>query len=351
MESTSRVMVYRSELRAIAAEANKHPDQETGGDLYGLWTHGQRPVVFLATGPGPGASGRHSDFQQDHHYIMDCERILYNSFGIQYLGDWHSHHWIGMSTPSKGDVTRAHRVLSRSNRQRIVEIIVNHMESRDHFPLKKKKKPKGKPRAELLSSYLYFGMRAPAKIDITLLDRASPIRQCVEDDTALKHLNLNQDWTTFPFNGIVTDFQSSGPHVKADSAPGFLQRKMNELWGMIKLGQNEGVDESGTVSAVAKSRIEAATGKYYSDDALAVDHDDKEFFFLSVPSLGAVIFVIDPKGDVTSPPTQEFNVNTVALSPFLGSPEVNDITDQLDLESFISEARPIEAIVDYLKKL
>lgn len=49
------VFIFQSELHKIAHRCASHPDRETGGSLFGYFTHSGMPVVFLATGPGPQA--------------------------------------------------------------------------------------------------------------------------------------------------------------------------------------------------------------------------------------------------------------------------------------------------------
>lgn len=119
--------IFESELRAMCFQASQFPDSETGGDLYGTWTYGDRPIIFLATGPGPRASANATKFFQDNEYIMKNEEILFKNFGIQYLGDWHSHHMLGLQQPSNGDQRRINNLMIKSKRKNMLEIIITHV--------------------------------------------------------------------------------------------------------------------------------------------------------------------------------------------------------------------------------
>lgn len=116
--------IYESEARAISAEAESHPDRETGGDLYGTFTHADMPIIWLASGPGPGAQRAYAEFQQDAGFTTEWQRRLHNDFGVQYIGGWHSHHTMDLNRPSPGDIRVAREYALRHGRTLNVEIIV-----------------------------------------------------------------------------------------------------------------------------------------------------------------------------------------------------------------------------------
>ncbi|HKV56919.1 MAG TPA: hypothetical protein VJO32_01510 [Ktedonobacteraceae bacterium] len=121
-----RVQIYESEYKAIVAEARRLPKIETGGDLYGTFTHGSNPIIWLASGPGPKAHHENAHFEQDTSFTTYWEGRLTREFGLQYIGSWHSHHFIGLQEPSGGDVGAAEVYAQQHNRQTTLEIIVNH---------------------------------------------------------------------------------------------------------------------------------------------------------------------------------------------------------------------------------
>lgn len=124
--SEATVYIFESEYQAMIAEAQRIPESETGGDLYGTFTHGSMPVVWLASGPGPKASGNKVHFQQDPDFTTYWEAKLMEKFAVQYIGSWHSHNFLGIIHPSGGDVSTVHYYAKRHERQTSIDIIVTH---------------------------------------------------------------------------------------------------------------------------------------------------------------------------------------------------------------------------------
>lgn len=122
------VTIFTGCLRYIAGDAYGWRDVETGGGLYGLWTHAFRPVIMLATPSGPGASNDRAHFSIDPEYVTWVNHYLQKHFGIQYIGNWHDHHELGMDHPSSGDVDQIHGVASRHNIPRMVQIVITREE-------------------------------------------------------------------------------------------------------------------------------------------------------------------------------------------------------------------------------
>ena len=223
--------IFESEARAIAQEASKYPNLETGGDLYGLWTHGDRPVVFLATGPGLNFRATPTEFQQDHEYMMECEKKLYEDFGIQYLGDWHSHHNLNLSQPSTGDVSRIHRYAEKSGRERMAEIIVTHTQGQTQYNNTEK--------LEQINPYLYPNAQICQPMFAKLLylkEAESPIRRLLTYQKA-QILNLESNWRAFPTHCIVAPDteQKAIKHLNTESQiPDGLEKKLSQKLGKIK---------------------------------------------------------------------------------------------------------------------
>lgn len=98
-----RVVVYQSELEILSASVMERPDIETGGELFGFWTSQGDPVVLYAIGPGPKANHQVSFFQQDVAYLTEIGHELVGQYGLQHIGEWHSHHRLGLPHPSGHD--------------------------------------------------------------------------------------------------------------------------------------------------------------------------------------------------------------------------------------------------------
>lgn len=125
---TRTLVIWESELRAIAAEAAAWT-VETGGDLFGRWQ--ANPTVFLATKVGPNAQRDNAHFRLDVEYLRQLSEPLAADWALRYFGDWHSHHRLGLSEPSSGDRRRIRQLGKRNNFPGMVEIIVTTEGSRE----------------------------------------------------------------------------------------------------------------------------------------------------------------------------------------------------------------------------
>ncbi|MFT6161668.1 MAG: hypothetical protein ACJAZO_003016 [Myxococcota bacterium] len=120
-------------MAVLVDEMHRHRNVETGGDLFGLWSHGDVPTIFLASRPGERATRRRLSFQQDVQSHRATEQAVWQKFGVQCVGMWHSHHSIGLEVLSRGDLGRTMRYARRSNRARFVDLLGFH---RDHWHLR-----------------------------------------------------------------------------------------------------------------------------------------------------------------------------------------------------------------------
>lgn len=120
------VAVYESELRAIGLESSSW-ETETGGDLFGVW--GDIPIIYLATRSGPNSIRDQAHFRLDVEYLIKLSVRLEQEWGLRYFGDWHSHHRLGLESPSRGDRDRIQRVATKNAFQEMVEFIVTFAQS------------------------------------------------------------------------------------------------------------------------------------------------------------------------------------------------------------------------------
>ena len=70
------VVAWESELRFMAGLAARGGNIETGGEVYGLETHAGRPVIILATTPGPNAIHEVARFRQDIDFFKKINEFL-----------------------------------------------------------------------------------------------------------------------------------------------------------------------------------------------------------------------------------------------------------------------------------
>lgn len=99
-----RIVIYQSEFEYLAKCILDRNDIETGGQLFGHWTSGGTPVILYAIGPGPNANHQPTFFNQDVEYLVKVGHLLKRRFGLHHIGEWHSHHQLGLDHPSRYDV-------------------------------------------------------------------------------------------------------------------------------------------------------------------------------------------------------------------------------------------------------
>lgn len=97
------VLTNQEEMDMLSRYILDYKDIETGGQLFGYWTFDGKPVVLYVLGPGPKAGHYSSFFMQDIDYLRKCARILKNNYGLDHVGEWHSHHQLGLDHPSGHD--------------------------------------------------------------------------------------------------------------------------------------------------------------------------------------------------------------------------------------------------------
>ena len=99
-----QAIIYKSELDFISKCILDYPNIETGGQLFGFWTSTGTPIVAYAIGPGKNAQHRYTSFIQDQDYPDIIGKRLYKKYRLQHIGEWHSHHQLGLAEPSGGDI-------------------------------------------------------------------------------------------------------------------------------------------------------------------------------------------------------------------------------------------------------
>jgi hypothetical protein len=120
-----QAQIYRGELEFIGDCVSRYPDIETGGDFFGFWSKTGEPVIQYVLGPGEQTSRSGASFFQDIPYLRQCGAALHESFGLEHIGAWHSHHRLQLYTPSGGDVNTMHNALSGESLTRFLIGICN----------------------------------------------------------------------------------------------------------------------------------------------------------------------------------------------------------------------------------
>lgn len=120
---TSKVLIYESELNFISKSILDYPNIETGGDLFGFWTYSGFPVIQYVIGPGERAKRRVDFFNQDEEYLKSVGKELRDNFGLQHIGEWHSHHKLGLDKPSRHDANTVIKALDTYQLDRFLLVI------------------------------------------------------------------------------------------------------------------------------------------------------------------------------------------------------------------------------------
>lgn len=98
-----RVFMYEEDIRKMHNLVLRYPDFETGGDLFGLWTSEGEPMLHVVLGPGKHCLRTDVSFNQDVPYLQRNGELLTEHFMLCHIGEWHSHHKLSLSEPSRGD--------------------------------------------------------------------------------------------------------------------------------------------------------------------------------------------------------------------------------------------------------
>ena len=163
-----RAYAFDDVMRQIAHYTALYPGLETGGNLFGYWTNHGAPVVHLATGPGPNARHEATAFFQDERFLLECGDSLFRRFALQHVGEWHSHHRIGLREPSGGDVATVHSGMRQHRLDRFLLVIANI-----------------EARAEVSAGFFGFqGLNAqPTPLEAITLDGRSPLISALPPST------------------------------------------------------------------------------------------------------------------------------------------------------------------------
>ena len=119
-------IIYRSELDYLSRCILDYPNIETGGQLFGFWTSQGAPVVLYVIGPGTHANHQPTFFNQDSNYLMTVGNALLERYGLCHIGEWHSHHQLGLARPSGHDATTMFHGLQAIPQRRLLLCIGNY---------------------------------------------------------------------------------------------------------------------------------------------------------------------------------------------------------------------------------
>ena len=127
------VMIYEQDYKELCAWVLKKPNIETGGDLFGLWADKHTAVIQLVLGPGKQCTRTTASFYQDINYLRRVGSYLTQNEGVCHIGEWHSHHQLGLARPSGGDENTVWNNMPTYNLKRFVIFIANIHSSKQNY--------------------------------------------------------------------------------------------------------------------------------------------------------------------------------------------------------------------------
>jgi transcriptional regulator with XRE-family HTH domain len=221
------LVTWESELRAIAAEASAW-SIETGGDLFGRWH--DIPTIFLATKAGPNAQRNNAHFRLDVEYLRQLSETLASDWGLRYFGDWHSHHRLGLSSPSGGDRKRILSIAGRNQFPGMAEIIVTLEDTRNEPTIR-------------IHPWLYdlsSENSGPFLLRVKVLPGLSPIRQALLARRVLPEQELFA-WEKMSLHRIRIGSDTTPPTLEQTSEVDTTTRE-KALSQLVEALQNESGD-------------------------------------------------------------------------------------------------------------
>ena len=119
------VVIYESDYKQLCTWVLKKTDIETGGDLFGLWADKHTAVIQFVVGPGQNCRRSSVSFYQDINYLEKTGEHMTIREGVCHIGEWHSHHQLGLARPSGGDENTVWNNMPTYNLKRFVIFIAN----------------------------------------------------------------------------------------------------------------------------------------------------------------------------------------------------------------------------------
>ena len=212
-----KVHMFEEDVKRMRELVWLHPAKETGGNLFGLWTDDQEPVLHIVLGPAKGCTRTEVSFYQSIPYLERVGKILTERYQLCHIGEWHSHHRLRLSEPSSGDSSTVNRNYPRGTCGFLL-IIANI-------------KPDG---TVTLSPYLYKeGQRNYEKGEVQIIPGASksPFRKV---DEILTSIEQDEDWSRTIYEQRPRVTHGQNPTVPARREEGPCVYMFQEDEKMIK---------------------------------------------------------------------------------------------------------------------
>ena len=127
------VFIRANDIKRIFSWVMKHPNLETGGDVFGLWEKSHNSLentlhIHYIIGPGQLCRRTTFSFHQDVIYASQMEDYFHRNHGMEHVALWHSHQ-SGLDRPSADDKKMVWETMPSHDINRFVLIIASIADS------------------------------------------------------------------------------------------------------------------------------------------------------------------------------------------------------------------------------
>ena len=127
------VFIRANDIKRIFSWVMKHPNLETGGDVFGLWEKSHNSLenilhIHYIIGPGQLCRRTTFSFHQDVRYASQMEDYFHRNHGMEHVALWHSHQ-SGLDRPSADDKKMVWETMPSHDINRFVLLIASIADS------------------------------------------------------------------------------------------------------------------------------------------------------------------------------------------------------------------------------
>lgn len=234
--AASCAIIYQSELDYISRCIQDYPHIETGGQLFGFVTETGEPVVCYALGPGPRANHQVTFFNQDETYLEHIYGMLNRIYGLRYIGEWHSHHQLGLARPSGHDASTVVHGMQDNGFFRFL-LCIGNCDAQGRTTL-------NAFTFHIDAPYDYY--HAPWKV----LDMESPYRSLIDKDLDGQFCHPKTQKAYHGLNYVVTESETSQTTTPKYQDDYWLNTKENNLILKKIIDYLTGLEENCTVASL-----------------------------------------------------------------------------------------------------
>ena len=125
--------MFKNDYDTLRTEVYKHPQSETGGNLFGQWTTSGSAVIHVVLGPGQHCRRTDTSFEQDMAYMKRVGRFVKDCYSLCHIGEWRSHHSLSLNKPSAEEEHHVRRTFPQGMSKFLV--VIANIENRDSIML------------------------------------------------------------------------------------------------------------------------------------------------------------------------------------------------------------------------